>query len=147
MGDDVIAPQPMPIHNESPAIWPLVIEDMQSRDRFGRAKYGTPLQVNNGRCMAIDAYQEALDLVVYLKGMTVEMESLRAEVTELRGTLATCQEQLQHAHAETARALGERDKAEAVLFESERIRCEQAARLREMEVFEPVEMWEESESV
>lgn len=34
---------------------------------FGRQKYGTPLTADNGRDPLVDAYQEALDLVVYLR--------------------------------------------------------------------------------
>lgn len=59
--------EPAPVHNELPAVWQLVIDDMQARDRFGREKYGTPLQPFNGRDSLTDAYQEALDLVVYLR--------------------------------------------------------------------------------
>ena len=40
-------------------------EDMWSRWRFGLAKYGTPLQRDNGRDHMADALQEALDLVAY----------------------------------------------------------------------------------
>lgn len=61
------AEQPAPVPNLSPIIWDLVIEDMQERDRVGRERYGTPLQAHNGRDPLIDAYQEALDLVVYLR--------------------------------------------------------------------------------
>ena len=50
-----------------PATWRLVIEDMKDRDRIGREKYGTPLQPHNGRDSLVDAYQEALDLCVYLR--------------------------------------------------------------------------------
>jgi hypothetical protein len=59
--------QPPPIPNATRPVWELVIEDMRERDNVGRARYGTPLQVNNGRDALVDAYQEALDLVVYLK--------------------------------------------------------------------------------
>lgn len=59
--------EPAPIPNERPAIWDLVIADMQARDAEGRRKYGTPLQPFNGRDALVDAYQEALDLVVYLR--------------------------------------------------------------------------------
>jgi len=45
----------------------LVIADMRERDHVGRQRYGTPLQANNGRDALLDAYQEALDLVVYLR--------------------------------------------------------------------------------
>jgi hypothetical protein len=64
-----------PIPNDSPAIWDLVISDMQARDRFGRSKYGTPLQADNGRDALQDAYEEALDLCVYLKQAIVERRS------------------------------------------------------------------------
>ena len=59
--------QPAPQPNGSRPIWDLVIEDMQARDRLGRERYGAPLQTNNGRDALIDAYQEALDLCVYLR--------------------------------------------------------------------------------
>jgi hypothetical protein len=59
--------QPDPILNESTPIWELVISDMKERDSVGRERYGVPLQANNGRDALIDAYQEALDLVVYLR--------------------------------------------------------------------------------
>lgn len=48
-------------------IWALVIEDMRARSAFGKAKYGVPLTINNGRDALVEAYQEALDLCVYLR--------------------------------------------------------------------------------
>lgn len=59
--------QPAPIQNTSTPVWELVIADMRERDHVGRQRYGTPLQANNGRDALIDAYQEALDLAVYLR--------------------------------------------------------------------------------
>jgi hypothetical protein len=59
--------EPAPTPNDSKPIRDLVIEDMRDRDRVGRERYGTPLQANNGRDALVDAYQEALDLVVYLR--------------------------------------------------------------------------------
>lgn len=59
--------QPIPVPNDSVPIWELVIADMKDRDSIGRQRYGTPLQANNGRDALLDAYQEALDLVVYLR--------------------------------------------------------------------------------
>ncbi len=50
-----------------PVVWNLVLEDMKLRDQIGRQRYGTPLQPFNGRDALVDAYQEALDLVVYLR--------------------------------------------------------------------------------
>lgn len=60
-------PEPPPKSNDSRPIWELVVEDMKERDHVGRKKYGTPLQAGNGRAPMIDAYQEALDLCVYLR--------------------------------------------------------------------------------
>lgn len=56
-----------------PSIIDSVVVDMKERDAFGRQKYGTPLQYNNGRNHLVDAYQEALDRVVYLRN---ELERL-----------------------------------------------------------------------
>lgn len=79
-----VTPEPRPKRTDSPAVWPLVIrdlgnldapdwlrqalaDDMRGRDAFGREKYGTPLQVENGRDAGRDAYEEALDLAVYAR--------------------------------------------------------------------------------
>lgn len=60
--------------SNSVAIWPLVIKDMGSRDDFGRKKYGQPLVHNDGRDTLVDAYQEALDLCVYLRKLIYERD-------------------------------------------------------------------------
>ena len=65
--NDVIDKQPWPQENNNPHVWDLVIKDMQDRDHFGLDKYKTHLQPYNGRSSLLDAYQEALDLVVYLR--------------------------------------------------------------------------------
>lgn len=67
MPRELNAPQPTPVPTRGPAIWDLVIEDMRARDASGAAKYGTRLQAHNGRDALVDAYQEALDLAVYLR--------------------------------------------------------------------------------
>jgi hypothetical protein len=64
---ELMKAEPPPVQNEKPAVWSLVMADMRARDEFGRAKYGTPLQPHNGRDWLADAYQEALDLCVYLR--------------------------------------------------------------------------------
>jgi hypothetical protein len=63
----VVEHEPPPKRNDNPAIWDLVLEDIKQRDSDGEKKYGTRLQGFNGRDPLIDAYQEALDLVVYLR--------------------------------------------------------------------------------
>lgn len=67
-----IADQPPPIANAGAPVWDLVMADMKERDHLGRQRYGTPLQTNNGRDHLVDAYQEALDLVVYLRAAIEE---------------------------------------------------------------------------
>ena len=64
---NISMPEPPPIANTSRPIWELVIEDMKDRNHTGIKKYGTPLQAHNGRNALVDAYQEALDLAVYLR--------------------------------------------------------------------------------
>ncbi len=41
--------------------------DMRERDTTGTVKYGQRLSPGDGRKSLIDAYQEALDLAVYLR--------------------------------------------------------------------------------
>lgn len=59
--------EPPPVVNEQPAIQDLVIADLEARKQYGLKKYGTLLQAFNGRDALMDAYQEALDRVVYLR--------------------------------------------------------------------------------
>lgn len=66
--------QPRPVENGLPAVWDLVMRDMEARDRFGAAKYKTRLQPHNGRDALSDAYQEALDLCVYLRCVLFERD-------------------------------------------------------------------------
>lgn len=60
-------PQPAPRPRRGRPIWDLVVEDMRERDRMGSEKYGMHLRAGDGRNSLMDAYQEALDLVVYLR--------------------------------------------------------------------------------
>jgi hypothetical protein len=59
-------PQPPPTGN-GVVIADLVIADLNARREAGTRKYGTPLRSNNGRDALVDAYQEALDLCMYLR--------------------------------------------------------------------------------
>lgn len=49
-----------------------IVEDMKARNQKGIETYGTPLQPFNGRDALLDAYEEALDLLVYLKQANIE---------------------------------------------------------------------------
>ncbi len=67
-------PEPPPKKNSLPHVWDLVIQDMKDRKALGEDKYGMALQPFNGRDSWIDAYQEALDLAVYLRQKIYEIE-------------------------------------------------------------------------
>lgn len=43
-----------------------IARDVRERGEYGARKYGTPLQVDNGRDPLADAYEEALDAFAYL---------------------------------------------------------------------------------
>lgn len=64
--------QRLPVPNDQPAVQDLVIADIDERMRHGIRKYGTALQAQNGRDMLKDAYEESLDLAVYLRGAIEE---------------------------------------------------------------------------
>ena len=76
--------QVAPIHNDGPSCHDLVIEDMKERKQFGLTKYKTILQPNNGRSFLQDAYEEVLDLAVYLRGRLEEER--QAKVKEQNNT-------------------------------------------------------------
>ena len=58
--------EPQPTQGDK-RVLDLVYKDLVARAEFGREKYGTYLMTNNGRNALMDAYQEALDLVMYLR--------------------------------------------------------------------------------
>lgn len=66
--------QPLPVVNDRPFIQDLVIADLEARKALGIRRYHTALQPFNGRDALRDAYEEALDLVVYLKQVMVERD-------------------------------------------------------------------------
>lgn len=68
------AQQPAPVVTKNPHSWDLVLADMSERDQFGKSKYGKNLQPGNGRDALADAYQEALDLAVYLRTAIYERD-------------------------------------------------------------------------
>lgn len=72
--------QPAPAANDRPAVWPMVIKDMEARDAVGRERYGVPLQPHNGRDALRDAYEEALDLCAYLKQAMLERDAALADL-------------------------------------------------------------------
>lgn len=66
--------QALPVKNDRPDIQTLVIADIESRKAIGIERYGTALQPFNGRDSLRDAYEESIDLAMYLKQTMVERE-------------------------------------------------------------------------
>lgn len=67
--------QDMPVKNDSKDIQSLVIEDIVKRRELGIERYGTALQADNGRDACLDAYEEVIDLAMYLKQHLVERDN------------------------------------------------------------------------
>jgi hypothetical protein len=63
-----------------PTLPPEIRADAEARRQLGIERYGTPLQRGNGRDMAADGYQEALDGIAYAYGA----EGDDPEVEEIR---------------------------------------------------------------
>lgn len=64
-------PEPMPKTGRFEVL-PAVIADLNARSIMGKEKYGTVLKTDNGRNALMDAYQESLDLAMYLKQELME---------------------------------------------------------------------------
>lgn len=136
MSKPLNTPEPPPQRRDDrPKVWDLVIADMRARDCTGSAKYGTPLQPDNGRDAMRDAYQEVLDLAVYLRQFIHETAALarplsdpdfRAALAALPAEEAEAWSDLPDAVAvadyiELARNLGECPAAHALVDAAERI--------------------------
>lgn len=52
----------------------MVLADLTNRALEGKEKYGEPLKAHNGRNALWDAYQEALDLAMYLRQLIEEQQ-------------------------------------------------------------------------
>jgi hypothetical protein len=93
----MIKEQPLPILNDRPATWDLVIldiekgpwihkelvtYDMRTRDNIGHHRYGHRLQSHNGRDSLRDAYEELLDGAVYLMNVRLEDPWEDTEITD-----------------------------------------------------------------
>jgi hypothetical protein len=61
-------PQP----SDGPRVVDLVIADLLKIQEHREAKYGFPLRARNGRNGLQDAYEEAIDLAMYLKQCLIE---------------------------------------------------------------------------
>lgn len=68
--------QQNPKVNNLPCVQDMVVADIEARKKVGIERYGTVLQPFNGRSALMDAYQEALDLAIYLRQLLYEQEHL-----------------------------------------------------------------------
>ena len=66
-------PQPHPTTGKL-TVLDYVLADMAERAAAGFHKYGTHLQTHNGRDALWDAYQEAMDLCMYLRQAILERD-------------------------------------------------------------------------
>lgn len=84
--------QPRPRVNGERFIQHMVIDDMHRRLEHGVTTYGTGLQVGNGRSAEQDAYEEALDLTVYLRQVVETRRVALRNIAHLRGVIRSCQQ-------------------------------------------------------
>jgi hypothetical protein len=79
MPSRVDKPEPYPIRGlpNQHEVTSMVVDDHIARNEMGMEDYGGPLVTNDGRYTKMDAYQEALDLVVYLKKDMMEEEHIK----------------------------------------------------------------------
>ena len=61
----------MPKH---PEVMGLFLKDLEERYQEGVRRYGVPLQPFNGRDALQDAYEEAMDLALYLRQAIYERD-------------------------------------------------------------------------
>ena len=73
--------QKAPLNTGSASAHDLVIEDMKKRKAFGLEKYGTCLTSDNGRDHLKDAYEECLDMLVYLKCAMEQRDAMQGVQT------------------------------------------------------------------
>lgn len=65
----------MPTLNAAPSVQSMVMADLETRTQVGIERYGTALQPFNGRDALRDAYEEALDLAIYLRQAIAERDA------------------------------------------------------------------------
>lgn len=81
--------QPPPVHVPGePSAHDLVIADMAERKAYGLRKYGTLLQLGNGRDHLEDVYEELLDAAAYIR---LELERRRRTHYEVTPTVPSAE--------------------------------------------------------
>lgn len=89
MKRDMCAPQPDPKPGRA-SVTDGMIEDLKERRTGGIKKYGGELESGNGREALVDAYQEAMDMALYLRQRVMEdvdLHEARAELEKVKVTL------------------------------------------------------------
>ena len=66
--------QKRPKKNSNPEVMELFLKDLKARYKEGVRRYGVPLQPFNGRDALQDAYEEAMDLALYLRQAIYERD-------------------------------------------------------------------------
>ena len=67
--------QPLPLRRDDlPAIQDLVIAEIEARKAVGLKRYGQLLKAHDGRDALQDAYEEAMDLTIYLRKCIYERD-------------------------------------------------------------------------
>ena len=61
-------------------VFDIVVQDLRARDAKGTLEYGGPLLPHDGRDSLWDAYEEALDLAMYLRKAILERELTQASL-------------------------------------------------------------------
>ena len=103
-----IQQQGSPHKNGHPDVLPMVLNDLAMRAEVGEKKYGVRLQPVNGRDALTDAYQEALDLCMYLRQAIYERdESIVDADLDLRQQVTALERRMAHMESWIAMDLGD----------------------------------------
>jgi hypothetical protein len=95
--------QPDPVPGVE-AVGPLVIKDVAERMALGMSRYGTPLQTFNGRRSLVDAYEELLDLLMYLRQFIAEQDFMADAIGAAMREMCDIDEPVDSLPAREARA-------------------------------------------
>ena len=85
--------------DERVEVLPLVIDDLESRIAGGAKQYGEPLTTHNGRDTLWDAYEEALDLCLYLRQTIEERRSHHAALAGMAKRLEAAEKDAAYGRA------------------------------------------------
>lgn len=80
--------QPNPTPTAETPTYLHVIADIRERAAAGLNTYGTYLQPNNGRDSLQDAYEEALDLALYIRNEMLRRDGEQRRVEDLKAHVA-----------------------------------------------------------